>query len=199
MQGTITKSSVGGPYLQLQIQVDPVHNPLLNPSEPLGILSPSQTTDLDEEAAPQTDEDFDTPHTDDDDDSFDDELNSLESSTFPELNEHGRSILHEEESTSGLTSSALASSSSQLAGQQTLDIKQFFGGKFGRYGASKLAIAYPAGSRVRVHCKVSPGSSPGEVPLSWEPQMFCCKSARRTLINDMCYSENIKKSKKSDN
>ncbi|KAL3158650.1 hypothetical protein ABBQ32_011393 [Trebouxia sp. C0010 RCD-2024] len=169
LQGTITKSSVGGPYLQLQVQVDPIHNPLLNPPEPIGILAPTEMTDLDNEAAAQTDDEVEL-HIDDDE-SFDDESHSgsFESSTSSELNEHGRSIVPEEASTSSVPLSHPASSSpqpaacleEQQAGQQTLEVKQFFGGKFGRYGASKLAMAHPVGGRVRVHCKVSPGSAPG--------------------------------------
>lgn len=170
LQGTITKSSVGGPYLQLQVQVDPIHNPLLNPPEPIGILAPTEMTDLDNEAAAQTDDEVEL-HIDDDE-SFDDESHSgsFESSTSSELNEHGRSIVPEEASTSSVPLSHPASSSpqpaacleEQQAGQQTLEVKQFFGGKFGRYGASKLAMAHPVGGRVRVHCKVSPGSAPGK-------------------------------------
>ena len=182
LQGTVSKSNVGGPYLQLQIQVDPLHNPLLNPPEPPGILSPTEMTQSNFEVALQANEEsgshsdivFDNIPDDDEEALHFDELHSdsAELSTAPELNEHGRSVLPEDASTS---SSAFPDSSpsshpgarlgssgpEQLSGQQVLEIKQYFGGRFGRFGASKIVTANPAGSRVQVHCKVSPGAAPG--------------------------------------
>lgn len=183
LQGTVSKSSVGGPYLQLQIQVDPTNNPLLNPPEPLGILSPTEMTHSNIEPALQANEESgshsdDTSFddiTDDDEQALLDELHSdsAELSTAPELNEHGRSVFPEEASTSGPVfpdsspsshpGARLGSSGpEQLSGQQVLEVKQFFGGRFGRFAASKIVTANPAGSRVQVHCKVSSGAAPGK-------------------------------------
>ena len=200
LQGTVSKSTVGGPYLQLQIQVDPIHNPLLKPPEPLGILSPTEMTHSTFELDPRASEEADShpegvPNddiTDDDEQALLDELHSdsAELSTAPELNEHGRSVLPEEASTSAPWSPGTPSSSQpgarignsgpeQQSGQQVLEVKQYFGGKFGRYGASKIAMTNPAGSRVQVQCKVSSGAAPGEhlpfscgfAPTAW----FVCK------------------------
>ena len=185
LQGTVAKSSAGGPYLQLQIQVDPTHNPLLHPPEPLGILSLTEMTNPELELAPQAHNDS-ASHSDDlsndditedDEEAMLDELHlddSAELSMIQELNEHGRTVLPEETSTSARLPPDPASSSlsgarlgnsgnpEQQCGQQTLEIRQFFAGRFGRYGASKVAMAHPAGCRVQVHCKVSPGAAPGE-------------------------------------
>ena len=200
LQGTVSKSGVGGPYLQLQIQVDPIHNPLLNPSEPLGILSPTEMTRFNFELDPRASEDVDSDDLfnndfnidDDDEQALLDELHSdsAELSTAPELNQHGRSVLAEEASTSAHFSPSPSSSSQpgarlgnsgpeQQSGQQVLEVKQFVGGRFGRYAASKIAVANPAGSRVQVHCKVSPGAAPGkpldpvcgDAPMIW----FVCR------------------------
>lgn len=181
LQGTVAKSSAGGPYLQLQIQVDPHHNPLLHPPELLGILSLTEMTNTEFELAPQAHECFgshsDDLSEDDDDEAMFDELHledSAELSIIQELNEHGRTVLPEDASTSALLPPGPASSSQpgarlgnagnpeQQSGQQILEVRQYFAGKFGRYGASKVAMAHPAGSRVQVHCKVAPGAAPGE-------------------------------------
>lgn len=186
LQGTVAKSSAGGPYLQLQIQVDPPHNPLLHPPEPLGILSLTEMTNPELELAPQAHDDS-ASHSDDlssdditedDEEAMLDELHlddSAELSMIQELNEHGRTVLPEDASTSASLPPDPASSSQpgarlgnpeQQSGQQILEIRQFFAGKFGRYGASKVAMAHPAGCRVEVHCKVSPGAAPGETFLA---------------------------------
>ena len=180
LQGTISKSGMGGPYLQLQIQVDPIHNPLLNPTELVATLASPEVTDLDIKSGSEPDEEglfsrWDDDDDGDDDESLDDGLYSVsvDLSTISELDEHGRSVLPEEASTSGPllphSSASLQpgtrlgnSSSEQQSGQQILEVKQFFGGRFGRYGALKIAQANPAGARVMVHCKVSPGSAPGK-------------------------------------
>lgn len=180
LQGTVSKSSVGGPYLQVQILVDPIHNPLLNPPEPLGILSPTEMTlsildpQASEESDSHSDDLPDDDITDDDHEALLDELysDSAELSFASELDEHGRSVVPEVASTSDPLSPGLSSSQpgarlrnsglEQHSGQQILEVKQYFGGKFGRYGASKIALANPAGSRVQVHCKVSPGAAPGK-------------------------------------
>ena len=214
LQGTVSKSSVGGPYLQLQIQVDPIHNPLLNPPEPLGILSPTEMTRFNFELNPHASEDLDSDdlsnddiNDDDDEQALLDELHSdsAELSTASELNEHGRSFLPEQASTSAPMSPSPSTSSppgarlgnsgpEQQLGQQVLEVKQFFGGRFGRYGASKIAMANPAGSRVQVHCKVSPGAAPGkrlELACGFASMIFLCASDKSTSITCVLSQQHI--------
>lgn len=200
LQGTVTKSSAGGPYLQLQIQVDPPHNPLLHPPEPLGILSLTEMTNPELELAPQAQDDSGSQSddlstddiTEDDEEAMFDELHlddSAELSMIQELNEHGRTVLPEDTSaplppdpaSSSQPGLGNAGNPEQQSGQQILEVRQYFGGKFGRYGASKVAMAHPAGGRVQVHCKVSPGAAPGET--FWQALFLSFTSAPVLWVN----------------
>lgn len=177
LQGTVSKSTTGGPYCNIQVLVDPTHSPLLNPPESKDSLSTatsaSDDDDLGAESAPQADDEYE-PLTDDDS-SLSDGLSSefAESTSVSELNEHGRSIAPEEASTSSSSQSYSSVSlltgarsgneiSEQLSEQQTLEVKQYFGGPYSKYGANNMSSANPVGSRVLVQCKASMGATPGE-------------------------------------
>ena len=171
LQGTVTKSSAGGPTFNLEVRVEAAHNPLLHPPEntpfPGTLDDPSQ----DSEGSLQVDAEYSSA-TDD------------EAELCPEprldsdsgLNEHGRSISPEEASTSTHSPSLPPShpqrdvhpppprdaQPEQLQGQQTVEVKKFFAGRMGNFGARSLAAQFPVGSQVVVQGKVTMGSKPGQ-------------------------------------
>ena len=152
--------------------VDPTHNPLLDPKDSLSsAVSASDDTESGAESAPDEEYELLT----DDDLSLGDGLNSdlAESTSVSELNEHGRSIVPEEASTSSFSLPYSSASSvgggksgnavpKQLCEQQILEVKQYFGGPYARYGATNMSSANPVGSKVLVQCKASMGATPGE-------------------------------------
>lgn len=172
VQGTVTKSSAGGPTFNLEMRVDAAHNPLLHPPE--NTPFPGTPDDPSQDLEGSLHEDAEYSSTTDD-----------EAELFPEshldsdsgLNEHGRSVSPEEASTSAYSPSSSQPSHphhdghpppprgaqpEQLQGQQTLEVKKFLAGRMAHFGARSLAAQFRVGSQVMVQGKVTVGSKPGQ-------------------------------------
>ena len=178
LQGTVSKSAMGGPYCNIQVIVDPQHNPLLRPPDAQDLPSPassasdmtaspaSNMTELNSDAgsASQTDEDYESG-SEDDSLQLDDSISGL--------SEHGRTLVPEEASTraSALPYSTSASqpgahfgtpNPGQLSKQQVLEVKQYCGGRYGSMKGRGMVADSPVGARVMVQCKVAMGATSGE-------------------------------------
>jgi len=184
VRGRVMKSYGGSHGFNMEVLVDPVFNPLLHP--PADDPSPDSPDGPHQgvRGSLQQEEEDQASCTDDEDQadlSSDPDLDSVSG-----LDEHGRSLIPEEASTSALshssssaTHASRASSSpdahpgalsfpsqtvanpQQLSERQTLAVNKFFQGSRGAFGARSLASQYRVGSEVIVQGKVTMGTKPG--------------------------------------
>lgn len=186
VSGRVTKSYGGSHGFNMEVFVDPVCNPLLHPPADDPSLDPPDDPVQGSGASFQQEEEDQASCTDADDEdqaglSSDSDLDSASG-----LDEHGRSVITEEASTSALSHSSSsapdasrASSSlhahpgnpsfpsqtvaspKQHSEQQTLTVNKYFQGSRGAFGARNLANQYRVGSEVVVQGKVTVSSKPG--------------------------------------
>jgi len=187
VRGRVTKSYGGSHGFNMEVLVDPVCNPLLHP--------PADDPSLDSPDDPlqglgasfQQEEEDQASCTDADDEDQSDLSSDSDLDSASGLDEHGRSIIPEEASTSALSHSSSSSPSTSYASsspdahpgtpsfpsqtvasprqhseQQTLVVNKYFRGSRGAFGARNLANQYRVGSEVMVQGKVTAGSKPGQ-------------------------------------
>ncbi|KAL0044700.1 hypothetical protein WJX82_006055 [Trebouxia sp. C0006] len=183
VRGRVTKSYGGSHGFNMEVLVDPVCNPLLHP--------PADDPSLDSPDDPlqglgasfQQEEEDQASCTDADDEDQADLSSDSDLDAASGLDEHGRSVITEEASTSALSHSSSSSSNAshassspdanpsfpsqsvaspqQYSEQQTLVVNKYFQGSRGAFGARNLANQYRVGSEVMVQGKVTVGTKPG--------------------------------------
>lgn len=184
VRGRVMKSYGGSHGFNMEVLVDPVCNPLLHPPADDPSLDSPDDPNQGSAASFQQEEDQASCTDADDEDqadlSSDPDLDSVSG-----LNEHGRSVIPEEASTSASSSSPDASRASsspthhlgdpsfpshtvaspqQQSERQTLAVNKYFQGSRGAkgaFGARNLANQYRVGSEVVVQGKVTMGTKPG--------------------------------------
>ena len=195
VRGRVTKSYGGSHGFNMEVVVDPICNPLQHP--PAAEPSPDSPDDLHQGfgASFQQEEEDQASGTDADDEDQADLSSDPHLNLASGLNEHGRSVIPEEASTSALSQSSSSSphashasssphhhlgdpsfpsqavaSPQQHSKQQTLAVNKYFQGSRGAFGARNLASQYRVGSEVIVQGKVTIGTKPGQ------PSTPCCFS-----------------------
>ncbi|KAL0024844.1 hypothetical protein WJX79_004631 [Trebouxia sp. C0005] len=186
VRGRVTKSYGGSHGFNMEVVVDPICNPLQHP--PAAEPSPDSPDDLHQGfgASFQQEEEDQASGTDADDEDQADLSSDPHLNLASGLNEHGRSVIPEEASTSALSQSSSSSphashasssphhhlgdpsfpsqavaSPQQHSKQQTLAVNKYFQGSRGAFGARNLASQYRVGSEVIVQGKVTIGTKPG--------------------------------------
>ena len=196
VRGRVTKSYGGSHGFNMEVLVDPVCNPLLHP--------PADDPSLDSPDDPlqglgasfQQEEEDQASCTDADDEDQADLSSDSDLDAASGLDEHGRSVITEEASTSALSHSSSSSSNAshassspdanpsfpsqsvaspqQYSEQQTLVVNKYFQGSRGAFGARNLANQYRVGSEVMVQGKVTVGTKPGQSSILTASSSAAC-------------------------
>ena len=184
VRGRVTKSYGGSHGFNMEVLVDPICNPLLHPPADDPSLDSQDDPHQGSGASFQQEEEDQASCTDADDEDQADLSSDSDLDSASGLDEHGRSVIPEEASTSALSHSSSSSpnashassspdanpsfssqsiaSPQQHSEQQTLVVNKYFQGSRGAFGARNLANQYCVGSEVVVQGKVTVGSKPGQ-------------------------------------